>query len=84
MKQTRLAVFGLCVSLALFVAGCNGNQNLSKDSGTWEEDGPALDARVKKGVKPEPDAEVAVIETADFGRIVVELYPNVAPGMVAR
>ena len=44
----------------------------------------ALDARVKKGVKPEPDAEVAVIETANYGQIVIELYPNVAPGMVAR
>lgn len=77
-------VVALCMALALFVAGCNGNQNLSKDSDTGEEDDPALDARVKKGVRPEPDAEVAVIETADFGRIVIELYPNVAPGMVAR
>ena len=39
---------------------------------------------VKKGIKPEPDNQVAVIETADFGNIVIELYPNVAPQMVAR
>ena len=35
-------------------------------------------------MKPQADAEVAVIETADFGRIVVELYPNVAPKQVER
>ena len=35
------------------------------------------------GVKPEADAQAAIIET-DFGRIVIELYPNVAPQMVAR
>jgi peptidylprolyl isomerase len=40
-------------------------------------------APVKKGVKPEPDAEAAVIDT-DYGRIVIELYPNIAPKMVER
>jgi len=44
----------------------------------------AKDSNVKAGVKPQPDAEVAVIETADYGRIVIELYPNVAPQMVDR
>ncbi len=38
---------------------------------------------MKKGVKPEPDAEAAVLETT-FGRIVIELYPNLAPKMVER
>ena len=42
------------------------------------------DTNVKPKVKPEPDAQVAVIETADYGRIVIELYPNVAPKMVER
>ena len=32
---------------------------------------------VKTGVKPQPDSQVVVIETADYGRIVIELYPNV-------
>jgi cyclophilin family peptidyl-prolyl cis-trans isomerase len=43
-------------------------------------------ATVKKGVAPQPDAEVAVIENADagFGKIVIELYPNLAPKMVAQ
>jgi cyclophilin family peptidyl-prolyl cis-trans isomerase len=44
----------------------------------------AKDSNVKTAVKPQPDAEVAVIETADYGRIVIELYPNVAPKMVER
>jgi cyclophilin family peptidyl-prolyl cis-trans isomerase len=78
------AVFSLCIALAFFVAACGGDQTLSKDSDTGQATDAALEARVKKGVKPEPDAEVAVIETADFGKIVIELYPNVAPQMVAR
>lgn len=42
------------------------------------------DPNVKSKAKPEPDSQVAVIETADYGRIVIELYPNVAPKMVER
>jgi len=38
---------------------------------------------VKTGVKPEPDAEAAVVET-NYGRLVIELYPNLAPKMVER
>lgn len=45
--------------------------------------GGAGDAEVKTNVKPEPDDEVAVIET-DYGKIVMELYPNIAPKMVER
>ena len=45
-------------------------------------------AAVKRGVKPEPDAEAAVLEVesggVSYGRIVIELYPNVAPKMVER
>jgi len=45
-------------------------------------------ASVKRGVKPEPDAEAVVLEVESggfsYGRIVVELYPNVAPQMVER
>ncbi|HEX8189964.1 MAG TPA: peptidylprolyl isomerase [Pyrinomonadaceae bacterium] len=45
-------------------------------------------AGVKRGVKPEPDAEAAVLEVesggVSYGRIVIELYPNVAPKMVER
>ena len=44
----------------------------------------AVKSDVKKGIKPQPDEQVAVISTADYGDIVIELYPNVAPLMVER
>lgn len=39
---------------------------------------------MKKGIQPQADADVAVIETKDFGPIVIELYSNLAPQMVER
>jgi cyclophilin family peptidyl-prolyl cis-trans isomerase len=39
---------------------------------------------MKRGIKPLPDEQVAVIETSDYGNIVIELYPNIAPQMVER
>ena len=68
--------------LGLLHAGCN-----SKPAAVGDADkSTASPARtdVKKGIKPEPDAQVAVIETADYGKIVIELYPNIAPQMVER
>lgn len=45
-------------------------------------------AKVTRGVKPEPDAEAVVLEVESggfsYGRLVIELYPNVAPKMVER
>src|SRR5215218_8565016 len=45
-------------------------------------------AQVKRGVKPEADAEAVVLEVESggfsYGRVVIELYPNVAPKMVER
>ena len=58
-----------------------------KSSNTTSNDSNANAAKApeaKTGVKPQADTEVAVIETADYGRIVIELYPNVAPKMVER
>ena len=43
--------------------------------------------KVKKGIKPLADKEIAIIEMenmAAFGTIKIELYPNIAPKMVAR
>jgi peptidylprolyl isomerase len=37
-----------------------------------------------KSAQPVPDSQVAVIETAEYGRIVIELYPNIAPQHVER
>lgn len=76
----------MCVMLALAQAACSGNKTASRDSDNANDDEAALDATVKKNVKPEPDAEVAVIEMADpgYGKMVIELYPNLAPKMVER
>ncbi|MFL6227305.1 MAG: peptidylprolyl isomerase [Pyrinomonadaceae bacterium] len=70
------------LALTLLSASCNqnGNKNAATNSDTGEE---VNEANVKKGVKPEADAQAAVIET-DYGRIVIELYPNLAPKMVER
>jgi cyclophilin family peptidyl-prolyl cis-trans isomerase len=69
----------VCLALALSAAACGGEQKQAEKTFDDEDVG----APVRKGVKPEADAEAAVIET-DYGRIVVELYPNLAPQMVER
>ena len=68
-----------CFLVLLFAASCGGGQQTK----TFDDVEGAGGAPVKRGVKPEPDAEAAVIDT-DYGRVVVELYPNVAPKMVER
>jgi cyclophilin family peptidyl-prolyl cis-trans isomerase len=68
---------------AVLSVGCGGGQQSNGD-----DDAAGAGAEVKRGVKPEPDAEAAVLEVesngVSYGRIVVELYPNVAPKMVER
>ncbi len=73
------AVLCMSVVLLVFMAGCGSNPT-SKDSDA------NVKANIKRGVKPEPDAEVAVIEMENpaYGKIVIELYPNIAPKMVER
>ncbi|HVG33640.1 MAG TPA: peptidylprolyl isomerase [Pyrinomonadaceae bacterium] len=75
----------LFILLALSQAAC-GNQTATRDSDNANSDEAALEATVTKNVKPAPDAEVAVMEMTDpgYGRIVIELYPNIAPKMVER
>lgn len=63
------------VSFALMLSACNQSNPTGSDDETF---------KVKTGVKPIADAKVAVIETENFGEIVIELYPNVAPQMVER
>jgi cyclophilin family peptidyl-prolyl cis-trans isomerase len=73
----------LCVGLlSLAVSACNKNETAVRefDAGT----APPSRSNVKKGIKPQPDEQVAVITTADYGDIVIELYPNIAPQMVER
>ncbi|HKR00467.1 MAG TPA: peptidylprolyl isomerase, partial [Pyrinomonadaceae bacterium] len=77
----RTSIFLWCgLALLIFIAGCGGQKTASKDSDSTP------DPNVKRGVKPEPDQEVAVIEMENpaYGRMVIELYPNIAPKMVER
>jgi cyclophilin family peptidyl-prolyl cis-trans isomerase len=79
----RVALLGAaCLVLSLAAAACGGT---GTEGG--EETGTA--PAVKTGVKPEPDSEAAVIEVVGvggvaYGRIVIELYPNLAPKHVER
>ena len=79
MKRPITIVLALTF-LILSITACN-QENSKTTSKDFDGDETAK-ANVKTGVKPEPDSQVAVIETADYGRIVVELYPNIAPKMV--
>jgi cyclophilin family peptidyl-prolyl cis-trans isomerase len=73
-----LLTFVAASTVAFSFSACgdtsNTNSNANKN----------VNAPVQKGVKPQPDAEVAVIDTTEFGKIVIELYPNVAPKHVER
>jgi cyclophilin family peptidyl-prolyl cis-trans isomerase len=80
VKKSRTLLIPLTL-LFLFLSACNGND--SNTAGNTNAGEPKT-ANVKTAVKPEPDSQVAVIETADYGRIVIELYPNIAPKMVER
>jgi cyclophilin family peptidyl-prolyl cis-trans isomerase len=70
------------LSVVVLLTACGKKTGVvESDVSTYEE---SLRANVRRGLKPQPDQEVAVIETADYGNIVIELYPNVAPNMVER
>jgi cyclophilin family peptidyl-prolyl cis-trans isomerase len=81
--RTVFTVALLCVALCFTasLSACNKTSAV-KDFDTVKESVARSD--VKKGIKPQPDEQVAVISTADYGDIVIELYPNVAPQMVER
>ena len=67
------------VSILFFsisIAGCGDK--------TANTNAKPADATARSQAKPVADSQVAVIETADYGRIVIELYPNIAPQMVER
>ena len=75
-----LLFVGLLLGLAFW--GCDKPQTAVKDFDTGKDSPVRSD--VKRGLKPQPDEQVAVISTADYGDIVIELYPNIAPQMVER
>ena len=68
--------------LMLFLSACNQNNSNTANNNT--NAGKTAGENAKTGVKPVPDSQVVVIETADYGRIVIELFPNIAPQMVER
>jgi cyclophilin family peptidyl-prolyl cis-trans isomerase len=74
----------LLIFIAASLAACGGGLREK----VYDEAEPPGRASIKRGVKPEPDAEAAVLEVesggVSYGRIVIELYPNVAPKMVER
>ena len=75
--------FVMLLALVCLLAACNANQTATRDFDEEGEDG--IDqSLIKRGVAPQPDAEVAVIDTNYYGQIVVELYPNLAPEAVKR
>lgn len=67
-------------ALVLALAACNSSNTNTANSNSSS----GAPSNVKTGVKPVADSEVAVIDTADYGRIVIELYPNIAPQHVER
>lgn len=81
MANLKLGSISIVLFL-FFLTACNqtNSNTTNKDS----DAGGAGAGNVKTGVKPEPDSQVAVIETTDYGKIVIELYPNIAPQQVER
>jgi cyclophilin family peptidyl-prolyl cis-trans isomerase len=75
------SVVVVALPAVLLVMGCS-QKTAVKDFDQPKDASVRTD--VKKGIKPEPDDQVALIDTADFGNIIIELYPNIAPQMVER
>ena len=70
--------------LLLSFTACNESNSNTTTANKAPANKPAAGSNVKTGIKPQADAQVAVIDTAEYGRIVLELYPNVAPQHVER
>jgi cyclophilin family peptidyl-prolyl cis-trans isomerase len=81
VKRIRLT-FALTFFLLSFTGCTDSNSNTTANKAPASK--PAAPSNVKTGVKPVPDPQVAVIETNDYGRIVIELYSNIAPQQVER
>jgi len=74
--------FGIGAAVLVLLAACNSSNPNTNTANSNPRSGAS--SNVKTGVKPASDSEVVVIETADYGRIVIELYPNIAPQHVER
>lgn len=80
-RYSLVALLILLALVAVFLPAC-AQKTAVKDFDNGEE--ASARKNVKTRIKPQPDEQVAVIQTADFGDIVIELYPSVAPKMVER
>lgn len=76
-----ISLLAAALLVALLFSGCNKTKTAVREFDAGED---SSRSDVKRGIKPQPDEQVAVIETADYGNIVIELYPNIAPQMVER
>jgi cyclophilin family peptidyl-prolyl cis-trans isomerase len=83
VKKLTTIISILGALLVLSFSACNQSNSNTATPKSSDPKG-TTGGNVKTGAKPAPDAQVAVIETADYGKIVVELYPNIAPQMVER
>src|SRR2546430_2386636 len=77
-----ITLLGALLLAVIITSGCDKQKTSVRD---FDNGGDSeAKSNVKKGITPVPDEQVAVVETADYGSIVIELYPNVAPKMVER
>src|SRR5262245_13269035 len=81
-KSKSTILFTLIVMTFAFSACGENNSNTATKPANATK--PATASNVKTGVKPVADSQAAVIETEEYGRIVLELYSNVAPQHVER
>ena len=80
--QSILFILSGILLTIIIISGCDKQKTAVRDFDSGGDSAPK--SNVKKGITPVPDEQVAVVETADYGNIVIELYPNVAPKMVER
>src|SRR3989442_7541438 len=80
----RTSIAKLIIAAIFLVFALTSCKEPDSNTNKGANAGESSTGNVKTGVKPQPDSQVAVFETGDYGRIVIELYPNIAPQMVER
>jgi cyclophilin family peptidyl-prolyl cis-trans isomerase len=88
ISKKRIVVLGALIVLAILSFKVYDVYDGPAREKVFDEAEAPGGAKVTRGVKPEADAEAVVLEVESggysYGRIVIELYPNVAPKMVER
>ena len=80
LKRVSISL-GICAAVLGLLTACNSSKTNTNGANSNANAGAASKV---KSAQPVPDSQVAVIETAEYGRIVIELYPNIAPQHVER